>query len=452
MNDADRWAQDDIPYPDAIVVSGDIVQGAASNDNSADQTIREQYDEAQEFLADLATELIDSDRSKVVVVPGNHDVNWRRARQAMRPSSQCPENIETESTSADSRWRWNWQDTSAYEITDPDCYESRFQQFRDFQAEFYDGLEPNPLHIDHDVVFADSPSLDLAMVGFASWHGNDCFCRVGAIEPSSLSKTRHLLRGSSSLVRVAVWHHSIEGGPRSNDYMDRGVIERAVDLGFNVILHGHQHSAYATSANVPMLYQQSIAVISAGSFAVGDGQLPMGEKRQFNIVDIDLENESITTWVRAMTPAGVFVPSYRDEFGGESFVTLKLPRRRRNDVASSVDPPDQEIVRLDDAFRATEDGRLEDALAIADEQNGLHAHEKRQILIRAYEGLGRREELKNILANPHNGDELAQLVSLFVEDEQLDEAETVLRENEELIDEATVVSMTGTIAAKRLLK
>ena len=452
MNDAARWVQEGIPYPDLIVVSGDIVQGAKADQEDADKIIADQYDEATEFLTELATEIVDSDHSRVVIVPGNHDVNWRRARQAMHPLAECPYEIEIESMSANSNLRWSWRDAMAYEVTDTEHYESRFEQFRDFQTGFYSGLQPDPLHIDHDIVFVEPPSLDLAIVGFASWYGNDCFCRVGEINPASLSKTRRLLMSSNKSVRMAVWHHSVDGGPRNNDYMDRRVIHKVVDMEFGVVLHGHQHSPYAISEEVPMPHQQSIAVVSAGSLAVGDSELPMGEKRQFNIIDMDPDEETITIHVRGMSPSGVFTASHRDDFGGDTFKTLKFPRRRIDTTANSINEPiGEEIVRLDDAFRAIENGRYQDALLMIAEDSGLRIRERRQVLIAAFEGLGRHDDLLAILDRPQNTDESVKLISLLIENEQFEKAETTLQDNLDSIDSATAASLMGTIAARRMI-
>lgn len=43
-----------------------------------------QYDEAADFLAKLTDEFLDGDRSRLVIVPGNHDVDWNKARAGMQ--------------------------------------------------------------------------------------------------------------------------------------------------------------------------------------------------------------------------------------------------------------------------------------------------------------------------------------------------------------------------------
>ena len=107
-SDAARWELDGIRRPDLIVVSGDLIQGVSARGQNPDDEIEAQYAEAGDFLARLAAEFVDSDRSRVVIVPGNHDVDWSRARGAMKPLSDCPSEIAGEALRPDSGLRWNW--------------------------------------------------------------------------------------------------------------------------------------------------------------------------------------------------------------------------------------------------------------------------------------------------------------------------------------------------------
>ena len=146
-SDATRWNREGIPNPDLIVVSGDLIQGASVTAPDPDSEIAAQYSEACGFLRQLAAEFVDSDLSRVVIVPGNHDVHRRRARNAMRPLVTCPNGIASKAIQATSSLRWNWDDQTAYEIFDRDLYESRLDHFRRFRESFYRDLDPTPLTI-----------------------------------------------------------------------------------------------------------------------------------------------------------------------------------------------------------------------------------------------------------------------------------------------------------------
>ena len=360
VGDAKRWEQDEIPWPDIVVVSGDLIRGAGIEDPAADSDIAAQYGEARDFLQRLADEIVESDHSRVVIVPGNHDVHWSLARNSMQLLNACPNGIESEAFRASSGVRWDWKEQKAYNVVDGALYDSRLDHFRRFQTDFYAGLDPSPLgHGDDDLVFFEYPSLGLAVVGFASWYGNDCFCHVGEIEPKALALSQKLLANSNAPVAVAVWHHSIEGMPREHDYMDQSVIHKLIDFGFSVGLHGHQHRPGAAPYELRLPNLTSMVVLGAGSLAVGDRQLPMGEPRQFNLVVIDQDSESIRVHVRAMSTGGIFTGSYRDDFGGNTFLELSLPPLPRRPKPHSA------IQRLDEAMTAVAEKRFENALALS---------------------------------------------------------------------------------------
>ena len=444
-SDAARWDNEGIPRPDLIVVSGDLIQGASIDTSDPDSEITAQYIEAGDFLKRLATEFVDSDRSRVIIVPGNHDVHWGRAQSAMNPLITCPTGIASKALNASSGVRWNWREQKAYEISDGGLYDSRFEHFRRFQADFYAGLEPNPLsHCDGDLVFIEYPSLGIVVAGFASWQGNDCFCDVGEIDSTSLSSSRELLASSKAPVAVAVWHHSVVGGPRAHDYMDQRVVHRLIDFGFRVGLHGHQHYLGAAPFELHLPNLTSMAVIGAGSLAVGDSELPMGERRQFNIVVIDTHSESITVHVRAMSPGGVFSGSHRDDLGGNTFIKLRLPLSPSRPKAAT---PTQ---RLDEAMGAVAVKQYEKALELLDEIPCSHSHAKRQIKIEALNGLGRHEGLIELLDPPQTVDEVVRVISLLLDARQFDEATARLGAASALVDRALFRDLTETIAARRM--
>lgn len=445
-SDAARWDNEGIPRPDLIVVSGDLIQGASMEAPDPDSEIAAQYIEADNFLQRLAAEFVDSDRSRVIIVPGNHDVHWGLARRAMKPFATCPPGIASKALDASSKVRWDWRDQQAYEIDDSDLYESRFKHFRKFQADFYAGLGPSPLlHCDGDLVFTEYPSLGIAVAGFASWKGNDCFCDVGEIDSQSLSLSRELLEKSKAPVAVAVWHHSIVGGPRARDYMDQRVVHKLIDFGFRVGLHGHQHYPGAAPFELRLPNLTSMAVIGAGSLAVGDSELPMGEQRQFNIVVIDPNSKSITVHVRAMSHGGVFSGSHRDDFGGETFIKLNLPPSPSRPKTA---PATQQI---DEALKAVAVGEYQKALELLPEIPCSQSHVKRRIKIKALEGLGRQEELIELLDPPQTVGEVVQVISLLLDARRFDEARARLEAAAALVDRAGFRDLTETIAARRMM-
>ena len=64
VSDAARWDREGIPRPELIVVSGDLIQGAAMDAPDADTELAVQYREAGDLLTRLGEEFLDSDRSE----------------------------------------------------------------------------------------------------------------------------------------------------------------------------------------------------------------------------------------------------------------------------------------------------------------------------------------------------------------------------------------------------
>lgn len=70
-NDADLYDRD-IPKPEIIVVSGDLAEGA--NGDGAEEKIIKQYEEVECFLNRLVKHFLKGDKSRIIIVPGNHDI------------------------------------------------------------------------------------------------------------------------------------------------------------------------------------------------------------------------------------------------------------------------------------------------------------------------------------------------------------------------------------------
>ena len=443
-SDSARWEEEGIPWPDVIVVSGDLVQGVSMRAEDPDIEIQAQYAEAADFLARLAEFIVEGDRSRIVIVPGNHDVHWGRAFRAMEPFDPGNERMSSASLDANSRIRWDWNTRNAYRITDVDTYMSRLEHFRKFRTDFYAGLSQNPIADNHpDLFFSDYQSLGLVIAGFASWHGNDCFCTVGEIEPAALLEAQRLMVHSASPVGIAVWHHGVFGGPRTSDYMDQRVIHRMIDLGFNIGLHGHHHFPAATPFEIRSPWETSMALISAGSLAVGSRELPEGEKRQFNVVDIHPDCQSIVVHVRAMSSDGIFARSYRDDFGGKSSKELRLPsptgRRKRPDSS----------IQVDDAMTALKEARYEEALVIAERFGSSFPSQSRLIRAKAFECLGRREDLIKLLDPPQTADETVQVAKLLIDDQRLDDVARLLEDVSGWLDQIVVRELEIALAVAR---
>ena len=187
-----------------------------------------------------------------------------------------------------------------------------------------------------------------------------------------------------------------------------------------------------------------MVVVCAGSLAVGDGQLPMGEPRQFNIVHLDPDKEKVTVHVREMSPAGVFSSSPRADFGGNTFIELSLPHAPARPKA----PTFAQII--DDAVSAVGLGEYEAALELIEEIPPSPEVEIRQIKVRSLEGLERWDDLIALLDPPCTADEAVLGIRLLMDQRRFDEARARCEDSRKLFDATTFDELAEEIEARRM--
>ncbi len=328
ISDRHRYCREDpsIKAPDAIVISGDIIQGVPLGTPEAAERLGEQYATALSFLEELTERFVDGDRSRVVLVPGNHDVDWPMSRSAMNevPASDVPKDLASELSRADTEYRWSWKTQQLFKISDSAMYERRLDAYWQFFDQFYSGV-PNLLRV------SSSSSANLysfcggriGVAAFNSCHGNDCFSLQGGIPREVVARAHLDLTDAGGFeLLVAVWHHNIEGPPYRTDYMDVDIVRGMIGRGFRLGLYGHQHRAEAVPFQIHLSGRETMAVVSAGSLCAGARELPTGAQRAYNIIEIGDDMRTARVHVREMSVANLFCPSRRAAFGGASWTDM----------------------------------------------------------------------------------------------------------------------------------
>lgn len=291
--DRDHYTSGNSPIlpPNFIIVSGDIVQGVKHETPDAEGVLKRQYEEALKFLNALTERFVDGDKSRVVIVPGNHDVSDHKFRQSLTrvdtASDAKKKVVAAKLVEPDSRVRWSWTDFAAYEISDEVLYEQRFSAFVDFYGAFYDGKRSYSLSASEQFDIFDLPDLDICVFGFSSCHNNDLLNRQGAIHPDCIAEVgnriRQMFRSRSPLL-VATWHHNTEGRPIDMDYMDPDIVQNLIDCGFSLGFHGHQHRPEFIDTRFRHGIERRITVISAGTLC-GGAAFRFG--RAYNLIEVD---------------------------------------------------------------------------------------------------------------------------------------------------------------------
>lgn len=434
ISDRQRYIRENpsIQAPDAIIVSGDIIQGVPLGTADAANQLAEQYATASTFMEELTERFVGGDRSRVVVVPGNHDIDWAMSRSAMArvPDSQVPENLSSELYRADTPYRWNWKTRELFQISDVPMYEQRLNAYWQFFAEFYQGV-PGLLQV------APRQSANLyslcggriGVAAFNSCHGNDCFAFHGSI-PREIVAQAHLdlIDASGFELLVAVWHHNVEGPPYRTDYMDIDIVRGMIGRGFRLGLYGHQHRAQAVPVQIHLADRETMAVVSAGSLCAGARDLPPGTQRGYNIIEISDDMRQARVHVREMSVANLFCASRRAAFGGASWTDLQWDSPA--DLAGrAVQLPEQRrvaaLVRAEAELKAGAPETAKELLRpfVADLQDF-----GRMLLMEAARQTNDRELLLGLLTPPRSIAELVERTELCIRGKDFPGARSYLDE------------------------
>lgn len=415
LADKDNYINSGLRPPDAIVVSGDLIWGAGIDEPDYSTIIRQQYADAMEFLSDLTDRFLDGDRSRVVIVPGNHDCCWNTAKSAMREvnKSDEPSDLQSELRSTPTRFRWCWQDQSLYEIVDQDLYRHRLDAYWNCVERFYQGADlVVPLCRDRGFNVFEFDSGALVIVGFESQIQNDHLADYGFISDETVSKCDVLLRdrGLNPTLKVAVWHHGIAGTPTASDYLDVRSVTNMIATGFRLGLHGHQHYADTSIQYVRFPETKEMAVVGAGSLCAGERHLPHAVNRQYNLVTVGDAYDHADVYVREVVHGNQFGTTRNPRFSPDGHIGIKW--EPLTDTAGR--PIDHAAAnqrrRILDAEDAIEDGRPEVAVsALADVDLGQGSY-ARSLYVEAARAAERHDLLVQFLEPPDNAEELVVLV------------------------------------------
>lgn len=421
ISDRECYEREDPPIrpPDAIVVSGDIIQGVTLNQLDFERELAAQYDVAHEFLVSLADRFLDGDRTKVIIVPGNHDIDWNVAFSSMEPVSEDALRLSLPGAlfEPNSPYRWDWRSRRLYRIKDVHEYRQRLAAFWAFFERFYHGFG-EMLRV---APWSDANlySLDDGRIGIAAFNScvsNDCFAFHGEIPREAIARAHLDLKDLGPWrLRIAVWHHDIEGPPHRADYMDIEIVRGMIGRGFRLGLYGHQHRVQITPQHAHLLGRETMAIVSAGSLCAGRRELPTGALRGYSITEIRDDYGGARVHVREMRFANLFSRAVLRDFEGRSYVDLEWTTPL--DAAGRPEDPAGEkrvaiLRKAEDALRAQSDAaealRLLSAIDVTDDAFG------RRLAVEAAVAYGDPMTLIEIVRKPQTIEELVLLVDAYI--------------------------------------
>lgn len=319
LNDKERYSTNEKPKiktPDIIVVSGDIIRGSTLQDGSEEE-VAQQYAEALNFLNELTDQFLNGEKERLVIIPGNHDIDWKFSRESMSKidsteifdgSNNVKSKYLKDAINEHSKIRWSWRDLSFYQINDEEKYTKRLEAFSNFYSLLYNGGRSFSLDCREQFDIFDFPRYGTTIVGFSSCYNNDHLRLVGDIHPDCLARATNQLRTYRKKGRLilSTWHHNTKGLPYDSTYMDNRKLKNFINSGISVGFHGHQHRTELIHEYSDVIEQERIIVFSAGTLCGGPNELPVGNNRQYNVVEIDFQGVQdspiqITLYVREKT-------------------------------------------------------------------------------------------------------------------------------------------------------
>lgn len=142
------------------------------------------------------------------------------------------------------------------------------------------------------------PKDNIAFTLFNSCSGLDHLNKAGDIDENAIAQVTHTLRSNynSGLLNIAVWHHHFYGGPIENNYLHRVRVQTMANTFVRLGLFGHQHHSQVAEfvdgnlAFEEAGHQERILLVSSGTLFGGDKQLPTGCKRQYNVIELSINN------------------------------------------------------------------------------------------------------------------------------------------------------------------
>lgn len=252
--------------PDVLIVSGDLAEWGRRNE----------FEDVLRFLVGLS-EFLELGRERVVLVPGNHDVNRKACESYF---SQC----EADGCTPQPPYWRKWQD-----------YTRMFSEFyKDRPNIAFTEREPWSLF--------EIPDLAVVVAGLnstmrESHRDEDHYGWLGERQLRWFAERLAMRRGQGWL-RVGALHHNVGRGAVDDEesLRDVGDLRKYLADRVNVILHGHTHQGRVEwmTPHVP--------VLSTGSAAVARGARPEEVPNQYEMLRFG--PTLLERWGRQYDPSG----------------------------------------------------------------------------------------------------------------------------------------------------
>jgi len=268
------------PGIDAMVVSGDVANFCTT----------EEYEAAQLFFEQVRTQLqIEAD--KLLIVPGNHDLNWEAAEDAYTLHKKARYKDEL----VDGHYIDEGEKVIA--VRDEEDYKTRFLNFSQFHKSVTG--KDYPLEYGRQAIFCELPEHKILIVGFNSaWELDYHFKDRAAIHSAAVIHALSTIRSVGKYpeyLKIAAWHHPLNS-PFEDRIKDHDFLERLIQGGFRVGLHGHLHESKTEQIRYELGPEgRKMHIIGAGTFGAPVKEWVDGVPLQYHLLTIDGRRLTVET-------------------------------------------------------------------------------------------------------------------------------------------------------------
>lgn len=337
--DYEQYSSQEHPIgrPTVCIVTGDLVYGVSGDRGDSQQELERQYAQAEEFLVGIADRFFRGDRTRIVILPGNHDVSYVQVINSCQaigipPDARRKAELVDELFRKGSRLRWSWRDLAFLRIIDEDAYRNRLLPFSEFYGSFYRNERRFSLAPSEQYDIFDFPDIGFCVLALNSCYDNDPLRRAGTFHPTAVTEALRAIRQSTRTgwLVAAAWHHNLVGGPSQDDYLDVEILQILIDAGVSLAFHGHQHVAECFDERYRLgKSPRRITIVSAGTLCAEGRNLRPGVPRSYNLVELDTESWTGRVHQRKMVNVLANMPVWGPghfNATNESFIDFELCR------------------------------------------------------------------------------------------------------------------------------
>ncbi|HYW20779.1 MAG TPA: HEAT repeat domain-containing protein [Nodularia sp. (in: cyanobacteria)] len=264
----------EIPHLDALILSGDI----------ANKSTPAEYEAAQQFFDELRQDFA-LQPEQIIIVPGNHDLNWELAENAYQLIDRKKYKGELK------EGEYIEESSSVIRVRDEEKYQQRFEHFSNFYQIIKNKSYPSDYYqqytLDH------FPNHNLLILGLNSaWQLDHHYKSRASINMNTLSNALTKIRRQKeyeNCIKIAVWHHPLDSA-WDDRIKDQSFMEQLAVAGFRFFLHGHVHQAQQGFNEYDA--ERGLFRICAGTFGAPTHELTTAEPWQYHLMK--LENNTLT--------------------------------------------------------------------------------------------------------------------------------------------------------------